>query len=366
MNHTPLRLARDASLGILTIACLASLARAQEPPPGAKPDRDATTAPRAAMGREYTSVDKLVGATVTLSPSIEAQREAAREGENADRPTATASEWLVDCTDGGVKYAVVSVGGFLGIGDKTVLVPARDLRWDAAKQSFELGWTKEQLEQRTPFDLDEAMKAGIDDAAKKAAPTTGGMHGEAGRRDDRADGGRMGEGRTADGMDEDDMHKDDVHARDAAGKAEGRTVDASARPGSKIVGTEFVRTACRLCKASELASLPVHAGGEKFGSVDDLIVDRNRHTVVLAVVDHGATLGVGGTARLVPFDRLTPCAKGDSTNEVSALCAVDATSDELARSVVYEPKGDSEIDKAAIERALSMANGSKKPSHERR
>lgn len=360
MNHTPLRLARDASLGILTIACLASLARAQEPPPGAKPDRDATTAPRAVMGREYTSVDQLVGATVTLSPSIEARREAAREGEAADRPSATASEWLVDCNDGAVKYAVVSVGGFLGIGDKTVLVPAGDLRWDAAKESFELGWTKEQLEQRTPFDLDAAMKAGIDDAAKRAAPPTGGMHGETGRPDDRTGEGRPGEG--MDGR----KDEDDVHARDAAGKAEGRVADASARPGSKIVGTEFVRSACRLCKASELAALPVHAGGETFGSVDDLIVDRNRHTVVLAVVDHGATLGVGGTARLVPFDRLTPCAKGDSTNELAALCAVDATKDELARSVVYEPKGDSVIDKAAIERALSMAGEQKKTSHERR
>jgi hypothetical protein len=48
--------------------------------------------------------------------------------------------------------AIVSVGGFLGIGAKLVSVPLNDLRWDAARERFVMaGATKEGLQALPAF-----------------------------------------------------------------------------------------------------------------------------------------------------------------------------------------------------------------------
>lgn len=298
--HSLLRAAAVASIASLAVL-------AQEPKDrGTMPDRtqDHTMAPA------YTSTDRLVGAKVALAPSAEEKVEADRKGEKPDAPTGTAIEWLVDAHDGAVQYAVISTGGLLGIGDRTVLVPASDLRWNQAKEQFQLHMTPQQLEARTPFDLDKACETGLDAAAKTA-------------------GGPL--------------------------KNERGTTEASAKPVGKVQDTSFVAANCRLCKASELSTLPVHAGNDEFGKVSDLIVDRGQHQIVLAVVDHGTTLGMGGTAYLVPFDKLTPCSKNGDAGELDLLCVPGSTKEELKKSVVYEKPQDGVVDPSAAKQALASA-----------
>ncbi len=117
-----------------------------ENPPTTKVDTAKTTI-------EYASLQQMVGAPVYLQASAEAKAEATREGEAVERPKAKVTEWLIDSRDGSLNQAVVSIGGFLGIGDKNVLVPANELTWNNAMERYDLGWTRDQLKAKPEFDL---------------------------------------------------------------------------------------------------------------------------------------------------------------------------------------------------------------------
>ena len=58
---------------------------------------------------------------------------------------------LVIDSKGHVSEAVISHGGFLGIGAKAVSVPLGDLKFDGESQSFVLPWTKEKLDTAPAF-----------------------------------------------------------------------------------------------------------------------------------------------------------------------------------------------------------------------
>ncbi len=58
---------------------------------------------------------------------------------------------LVIDSKGHVPQAVISHGGFLGIGAKSAAVSLSDLKFDAESQSFVLPWTKEKLDQAPEF-----------------------------------------------------------------------------------------------------------------------------------------------------------------------------------------------------------------------
>jgi sporulation protein YlmC with PRC-barrel domain len=66
---------------------------------------------------------------------------------------------LVFDEKGSIHAAVVSVGGFLGIGDKLVAVPWTNVKLDSDGKSATLGMTKEQLKQATPFKTKETARA---------------------------------------------------------------------------------------------------------------------------------------------------------------------------------------------------------------
>ena len=59
---------------------------------------------------------------------------------------------MVDVNTGEVDYAVVSFGGFLGIGDKLFAVPLQAFRVDANDEELVLDETKERLENAPGFD----------------------------------------------------------------------------------------------------------------------------------------------------------------------------------------------------------------------
>lgn len=72
------------------------------------------------------------------------------EGENLG----DIEDLMIDLSEGRVAYAVVSFGGFLGMGDKLFAVPFSALRCDCENKVFVLDVPKEKLENAPGFDKD--------------------------------------------------------------------------------------------------------------------------------------------------------------------------------------------------------------------
>ena len=63
-------------------------------------------------------------------------------------------ELMIDLDDGLVAYAVLSFGGFLGLGDKLFAIPWEALTFNSDNQTFILDVDKEVLEDAPGFDKD--------------------------------------------------------------------------------------------------------------------------------------------------------------------------------------------------------------------
>ena len=61
-------------------------------------------------------------------------------------------EVMVDAIPGRVAYAVLSFGGFLGVGDKLFAVPWTALDWNPERQAFVINADKRFLENAPGFD----------------------------------------------------------------------------------------------------------------------------------------------------------------------------------------------------------------------
>jgi len=64
-------------------------------------------------------------------------------------------EVMLDISDDRIAYAVLSFGGFLGIGDKLFAVPWGALDLDAPNERFVLDVSKEKLENAPGFDKND-------------------------------------------------------------------------------------------------------------------------------------------------------------------------------------------------------------------
>ena len=62
---------------------------------------------------------------------------------------------MIDLDSGRIEYAVLSFGGFLGMGDKLFAVPFEALRVDTADECMILNVDKEKLKSAPGFDKDE-------------------------------------------------------------------------------------------------------------------------------------------------------------------------------------------------------------------
>jgi len=71
-----------------------------------------------------------------------------RQGEKLG----TIEEIMLDVPTGRIAYAVLSAGGFLGIGDKLFAIPWRSLTLDPENKCFVVDVAKERLEQAPGFD----------------------------------------------------------------------------------------------------------------------------------------------------------------------------------------------------------------------
>lgn len=59
----------------------------------------------------------------------------------------TTEDLVVNARNGNITHAVLSVGGWLGIGDKMAVVPMRDIRWNEQRSGFVYTGTREMVEQ---------------------------------------------------------------------------------------------------------------------------------------------------------------------------------------------------------------------------
>jgi sporulation protein YlmC with PRC-barrel domain len=63
-------------------------------------------------------------------------------------------EFMIEMSSGKISYAVLSFGGFLGMGDRLFAVPWAALRLDTVNKRFTLNASKEQLKKAPGFDKD--------------------------------------------------------------------------------------------------------------------------------------------------------------------------------------------------------------------
>lgn len=296
---------------------------AQEPQP--HPTTPQQPAPGVVCTTDYCSASKLLGAEVRMNPGAEARRDAEKEGEAAKKPKGKIDDVLVDTRTGDVKYAIVSFGGFIGIGDKTVAVPVSLLTWTPAHERFDLAASEDRLKECPAFDLDKAKKAGLDNSVK-------GIDGQ--WRTNVADASaRKGEAK--------DPH--DLRTEDPKDMPQGTERRVLTGTPFYIVPTNFV------C-LSELDDYPVYASAEKFGKVSDVLVDRGARNVALLVVKRGGALGIGGTEYLVPYRSMYFCAA--PTGDDRMYC-VDCNAAKLETAVLYEKPKKGIVDEEAAKRALS-------------
>ena len=74
--------------------------------------------------------------------------------DRAGSELGTIKDLMIDLIDGRVSYAVLSFGGFLGLGDKLFAVPWSALQYNFAEDHFVLDIDKERLEHAPGFDKD--------------------------------------------------------------------------------------------------------------------------------------------------------------------------------------------------------------------
>lgn len=71
-----------------------------------------------------------------------------------DETLGTIEDIMIDIGDSRIAYAVLSVGGFLGMGDKYFAVPWDSLELDTANKCMVLNTDKEAFEKAPGFDKD--------------------------------------------------------------------------------------------------------------------------------------------------------------------------------------------------------------------
>ena len=89
--------------------------------------------------------------TVLSATSIVGDNVRNRQGEDLG----TIEDLMIDLTDGGTRYAVVSFGGVLGVGNKLFAVPFDAFEVDTADECFVLDVDKQRLENAPGFDKDD-------------------------------------------------------------------------------------------------------------------------------------------------------------------------------------------------------------------
>lgn len=253
---------------------------------------------------EYVALNECIGAKVSMKPGAEARNEAAEAKETVARPSGEITDLLIEPKTGRTEWAVISFGGLLGVGDKTVVVPASILQWNSTAKSYDADVDHDQVKALTAFDAKQAKTRGLDEAMTAHASNWRTVVTAAGT-------------------------PAKVAEEAGAPKTTTKAVHAE-KPALAIAGTSMVAIPTHLMCASEVDDYPLYARSEQFGTVSNCVVDRANGTLAFVIVGHGGLLGMGKDQYLLPFSALQLAKRDEAT-----VLVVDKSMADLTSSVKY-------------------------------
>jgi len=272
-----------ASTALATLVATSAFAQ-QDPAPAAAPAPAATAQPAApASDQPMTKADGYLATNMI--------------GENVYNGTGDNAENIGDVNDivigseGAVKAVVIGVGGFLGIGEKSVAIEMAKLNWAEANGDRWLvtNVTKEQLEalpafDRTPYDPAPAPVASNEPMAPAATAP--------------ADGTAAAPAPAEPTVAANPAPADQPAAGDTAAAPTDTTTTAA------IDKTTLTEIPSGELKAEELIGTRVYgANDENIGEISDIILSQDGK-VDSIVLDVGGFLGMGEKPVAVGFDKL--------------------------------------------------------------
>jgi sporulation protein YlmC with PRC-barrel domain len=173
---------------------------------------------------------------------------------------------MVDVNNSQIRYAVLSFGGFLDIGDKLFAIPLNAIQFNADEQAFILDVDEERLEQAPGFE-------------RENWPDTADPDWDMGYSDFWLDGMTDSVGE-AEGTVQDDATQDQAAAEgtpDAATQDQAATGDQDTMTDQPMAGT--------VVRASELMDYEIfNSQGEELGEVEDLVIQMGQQHMAYAVL----------------------------------------------------------------------------------
>jgi sporulation protein YlmC with PRC-barrel domain len=276
--------------------------------PAAGTDQGATAAGKnttATANKAATSSDMASGTNATLTPDQPTLATAfiGRSVYSSDNPD---SDNIGDVNDliigdnGQITDAVIGVGGFLGIGEKNVAVPFKELKVVESDGDIRLIYsaTKEQLQQASAFDrtkYDPRARFQQTQAANQPTGTAAG-----GLTPAPAAGTNMSANAPAAGTE-----TSTTTTTTASNMTAQPAAKTAAQPAAKTAdNSNFLSFNADQVRASTLMGKKLYGPDDKsVGEVSDLVLQEDGKTRA-AVVDVGGFLGVGQKRIAIPFDQI--------------------------------------------------------------
>lgn len=298
--------------------------RPQDPRPTELRTQDQRPQDRVGMATpdQQKALSDVIGMDVRLEPTADEKRDAAEDGRIAKRPNGSIDDLILNANTGKIQFAVVSVGGILGIGEHHVAVPMSSLTWSKTESDpvFLLRATEAELKALPEFDSDAA--GGVTGGLRNAEKAWDGIRANW-RGTVDASGERTGAGVTT----EKGGRYTDGQERDADGTE--RTVGGTTKKVDPALSPTGIIVLVSQLKGADVIS----SDNKEFGSVSESSMNVRSNTVEYLIVGKGGVLGVGGTDYLVPFQAVRPVLAGDDRDELKL--AVPKTTAELANAPKY-------------------------------
>jgi sporulation protein YlmC with PRC-barrel domain len=261
---------------------------------------ETTTAETTTAATDTTAMSGEGGFVSFSSDQMRASSLMGQEIYGADNESIGEVSDLVLQEDGSTRAAIVDVGGFLGVGEKSVAIPFDQLTMAPSEGGTEprvtVAMTKEQLEQAPAFErpaMDAQQTAATDPAAQPAAGT-------------------------------------DTAMTDPNAPAGTATTDPN-MAAEQNAAAQFEPVTQDLTADNLIGSAVYGSNEENLGEVNDVVFDPNGG-IQAVVVDVGGFLGIGEKPVAVQFDSLNVQKNGNDDFRLM----VNATQEQLEAAPTYD------------------------------
>lgn len=241
------------------------------------------------------------------------------QSQNGWTSIGSVSDIVIDA-DGEVRAVLVDVGGFLGIGARTVAVGLDEVTFaqDGAEPDDWILVTdlnREVLEDREAYDPEVGYTVAFTNGATGTATTTTTGYGEA----------------ASTALDNAVAATGD--AIDSAGEAIDDGIESARAELDEMTTSERAEMRPAMPSADELRGAQVDdSTGEAVGSIADLLL-REDGAIDAALIDVGGVMGVGSHRVALPFERLEVM---EEVENGAIRVLVDATEEQLLEMPAYE------------------------------